>query len=145
MRLIKAIVFLLIASGCGQCYAQTTGKVTVVKSPLIDSLISKRIALTKVYTKDGTSLAVMGYRVQVFFGADRKQVYSEQERFKSYYPELGTYISYTQPNYSLKVGDFRSRDEAQKLLNDLKPLFPSLFIFNENINPVKADEYNPIR
>jgi hypothetical protein len=45
----------------------------------------------------------------------------------------------------LKVGDFRSRDEAQKLLNDLKPLFPSLFIFNENINPVKADEYNAIR
>jgi hypothetical protein len=145
MKVIKAILLLSIVFCYSSTFAQTAGKVTVVKSAIIDSLISRRIALTKGYTKDGTTVAVMGYRVQIFFGPDRKLAYSEQEKFKIYYPELGTYISYSQPNYRLKVGDFRSRADAQKLLNDLRSTFPTLFIFNETINPVKADEYNAIR
>lgn len=145
MKVIKTILFLIITFCFTATFAQTAGKVTVVKSDIIDSLINRRIALTKGYTKDGTPVAVMGYRVQIFFGPDRKLAYSEQEKFKTYYPELGTYITYTQPNYRLKVGDFRSRADAQKLLNDLKPIFQTLFIFNENINPIKADEYNAVR
>jgi hypothetical protein len=145
MKGIKTILFLTITFCFTATFAQTAGKVTVVKSDLIDSLINRRLALTKGYTKDGTAVTVMGYRVQIFFGPDRKLAYSEQEKFKLYYPELGTYITYNQPNYILKVGDFRSRVDAQKLLNDLKPLFPTIFIFNESINPIKADEYNAVR
>ena len=142
---MKNILILFLVFISCQAFSQTAGKVTVVKSAIIDSLISRRVALTKGFTKDGTAVAVMGYRVQIFFGPDRKIAYSEQEKFKTYYPELGTYISYTQPNYRLKVGDFSSRADAQKLLNDLRSTFPTLFIFNETINPVKADEYNAIR
>ena len=125
-----------------QAFAQEGGKVTVVKDPLIDSLIARRIALNKGVTKDGTPIIVYGYRVQVFFGNDRKQAYNEQARFNSLYPEYSTYISYTQPNYRVKVGDFRTRAEAQRLMTELRPEFPTLFIFNERINPLKADEYN---
>jgi hypothetical protein len=78
----------------------------------------------------------------VFFGTNRKEAYNEQARFKSIYPELTTYLSYTQPNYRVKVGDFRTRAEAQKLMTELRPVFPTLFIFNELINPIKADEFN---
>ena len=120
--------------------AQNQGRVTVVKNPLIDSLIARRIALNKGISSDGTAIVVYGYRVQVFFGTDRKEAYIEQSRFKSLYPELTTYLSYTQPNYRIKVGDFRTRAEAQKLMNELRPEFPTLFIFNERINPAKADE-----
>ncbi len=136
-RSIFTIVFSLLATGV---FAQEAGKVTVVKNPLIDSLIARRIALNKGVTKDGTPIVVMGYRVQVFFGNDRKEAYTEQARFNSYYPEFATYISYTQPNYRVKVGDFRTRAEAQRLVNELRPSFPTLFIFNERINPLKADE-----
>ena len=125
--------------------AQTGGKVTVVKDPLIDSIIARRIALNKGVSQNGSSIVVYGYRVQVFFGPDRKEAYNQQAKFKDLYPELNTYLSYTQPNYKVRVGDFRTRAEAQKLLNDLRPVFPTLFIFSERINPIKADELNADR
>lgn len=118
---------------------QKKGSVTEVKDPLIDSLIQHRITLTKSVSADGTPLVINGYRVQIFFGSNRQEAYDEQSKFKALYPEYNTYISYTQPNYRVKVGDFRTRMEAQRLLNELKPLFPTLFIFNEQINPSKAD------
>lgn len=138
-RNIFTILFSLLAFGA---FAQEAGKVTVVKDPLIDSLIARRIALNKGVTKDGTPIVVFGYRVQVFYGNDRKEAYNEQARFNSLYPEYATYISYTQPNYRVKVGNFRTRAEAQRLITELRPQFPTLFIFNERINPLKADEYH---
>ncbi|RZL39047.1 MAG: SPOR domain-containing protein, partial [Pedobacter sp.] len=42
--------------------------------------------------------------------------------------------TYKEPNYYLKVGDFRTRMEAQAFLNELRGTFPTLFIFREKIN-----------
>lgn len=120
-------------------FAQIKGKVTVVKDPLIDSLIAKRIELnTKRPSVSNPSVPAIfngiGYRVQVFYGSDRKEVFNQQARFRALYPRTMTYITYKEPNYRLKVGDFRTRAEAQALLNELRPNFPTLFIFREKIN-----------
>ncbi|MCY1520803.1 hypothetical protein D9M68_555950 [compost metagenome] len=76
----------------------------------------------------------MGYRVQVFYGPDRRETFNEQARFKGLYPRVNTYITYKEPNYYLRVGDFRTRLEAQNFLAGLRPSFPTLFIFREKIN-----------
>lgn len=126
-------------------FAQTKGVVSVVKDPMIDSLIAKRIELSLKSTatspsgtgsvKPGTTIvSQMGYRVQIFYGSDRREVFNEQSKFNASYPELNTYITYKQPNYYLRVGDFRTRLEAQRLMNELRPMFPTLFIFREKIN-----------
>ncbi|RKD20200.1 preprotein translocase [Pelobium manganitolerans] len=140
MEIKRYILSVILAASFLGAFAQENAKVTVVKNPLIDSLIARRIALNKGVTKDGTPIIVNGYRVQIFFGSDRKEAYNEQARFSSLYPEYATYISYTQPNYRVKVGDFRTRAEAQRLMTELRPTFPTLFIFQERINPLKADE-----
>jgi hypothetical protein len=142
MSIKKHFLTLIILFSAGLTFAQNQGKVTVVKDALIDSLIARRITLNKLASSNGTPILVTGYRVQVFFGTNRKEAYNEQTRFKSIYPELNTYLSYTQPNYRVKVGDFRTRAEAQKLMTELRSEFPTLFIFNELINPIKADEFN---
>lgn len=142
------IYFLLICLLCfQQSFAQKKGEVTVIKDPLIDSLIAKRIELnTKKPTLTNPTGPVifngMGYRVQVFYGSDRKEAFSEQAKFKALYPRIMTYISYKEPNYYLRVGDFRTRMEAQKLLTELKQSFPTLFIFREKINAPELDEVN---
>ena len=125
-------------------FAQTKGVVSVVKDPLIDSLIAKRIELNlrpataPASVSTGrpatTIVSQMGYRVQIFYGSDRREVFNEQSRFNNSFPELNTYITYKQPNYYLRVGDFRTRLEAQRFMNELRPLFPTLFIFREKIN-----------
>ncbi len=139
------ILFLLIT---GVTFAQTKGVVTIIKDPLIDTLIAKRVALnkTKPITTNLASNAIvsqMGYRVQVFYGSDRRLTFSEQARFKASYPKLGTYIIYKEPNYYLRVGNFRTRMEAQKLLTELKTSFATLFIFKEKINAPDLEKTNP--
>lgn len=112
--------------------AQNPGKVEVVKDSQIDSLIAKRIALSKISTRSGSSAS--GFQVQIYLGSDRQDAYEAQNRFKALYPEVSTYISYTEPNYKVQVGDFRSRMDAQRLMNELKQNFSTLLIVPGRIN-----------
>jgi hypothetical protein len=144
---MKIIFTCLVFLYCLPALAQKRGEVTIVKDPLIDSLIEKRLELNKkvvspTIKRNGPIVAQVGYRVQVFYGSDRRQTFLEQGRFRSLYPKLNTYITYKEPNYYLRVGDFRTRLEAQKLMNELRPLFPTLFIFREKINAPLLDESN---
>jgi hypothetical protein len=125
-------------------FAQTRGEVTIIKDPLIDSLIARRIALSKkaapvTIRRNGPIVSQMGYRVQVFYGSDRRETFNEQAKFKSAYPKINSYIIYKEPNYYLRVGDFRSRLEAQRMLNELRSMFTTLFIFREKINAPSLD------
>jgi hypothetical protein len=127
-------------------FAQTRGKVEVVKDPLIDTLIARRPMLVK-YTPGSTADASApyngyGFRVQIFFGSSRQAAYSAQERFRQDYPDYRTYISYTEPNFKVHVGDFRTRLEAQKLASQLNRVFTSLFIISEKISVPKFDAPN---
>lgn len=144
---MKIIYTCLICLFTSPLFAQQKGVVTVIKDPLVDSMIEKRLELNKsvvspTIKRSGAVVAKVGYRVQVFYGANRKETFKEQAKFKSYYPKLNTYITYKEPNYYLRVGDFRTRLEAQRLMNELKPLFPTLFIFREKINAPVLNENN---
>ena len=77
--------------------------------------------------------------VQFFVGSDRNETYAKQAIFNQMYPDFRTYIVYQEPNYKIKAGDFRTRLEAQKLMRDLRPQFPTLFLVSEKINSPKLD------
>ncbi|MBB3054524.1 SPOR domain-containing protein [Mucilaginibacter gotjawali] len=120
--------------------AQTRGKVEVVKDPLIDTFIARRPQLNK--TPGAGESTSSGYRVQIYFGSNRQSAYSAQAKFMSDYPDVPTYVTYTEPNFKVQVGDFRTRLEAQKLQSDLKGMFSTLFIIPTKINPPKPDASN---
>lgn len=126
------IGFILIIFCCHCASAQEKGKVVVLKDPQIDSLIARRLELSRGVSI-GKSVSVSGFRVQIFSGLDRQQANSEQSNFKSRYPNITSYISYTQPYYRLRVGDFRTRLEAEKFMNELKKYYSSMFVFSEMI------------
>lgn len=145
--MIRIYLLFVLFICVSQSFAQKRGEVTEIKDPLIDSLIAKRIELNtkKPTVTNPVSPAIfngMGYRVQVFYGSDRKEAFNEQNRFKTIYPSTRTYITYKEPNYYLRVGDFRTRMEAQAFLNELKGTFPTLFIFREKINAPLLEEGN---
>ncbi len=125
---IACFLFLFKAS-----FAQK-GEVTVVKDPMIDSLIAKRI---EVYRTGGDVSAKPNK--PVVYGSDRREMFNQQAKFKGSYPKINTYIIYKEPNYYLRVGDFRTRLEAQRLMSELRPTFPTLFIFREKINAPVLD------
>jgi hypothetical protein len=117
-------------------FAQQRGKVEVVKDPKVDSLVEDYVVGGKGNTITSSS---DGYRVQIFSGSDRKAAYDAQAKFQAKYPELSAYLSYRAPNFKVRVGDYRTRLEAEKLIQDLRSAFNGLFIIQEKINPPKLD------
>lgn len=124
--------------------AQTRGTVEVIKDHRIDTLIARRLESSRSGGSSGSTggnyISTDGYRVQFFSGSNRTDAYSAQARFKKKYPELRTYITYREPNFKVKAGDFRTRLEATKLMQEIRPIFTSLFIISEKINPPKLDK-----
>ncbi len=73
-----------------------------------------------------------GYRVQIFLG-ERKPAEDMKRSFLQKYPDLPAYISWLAPNFRLRVGDLRTRLEAENLLHQLKPEFPGSYIVPDEI------------
>lgn len=140
--IIAGLLVLLITSSIAQ--AQTRGKLEIIKDSRIDTLIARRSAIGKNGGKaPGSGISAYGYRVQFFSGANRKDAFNAQNRFQRMHPELRTYISYKEPNFKVKGGDFRTRLEATKLVEELKGMFSPLFIISERINAPKLDINTP--
>lgn len=132
------LFFVLVIASTHTFAQQARGKVEVVRDPLVDTLIAKRYEMSSA-AGVSSPIASYGYRVQIFSGSNRKDAYSAQARLQSQYPELRTYIIYNEPNFKVRAGDFRTRLEAQKLMQDLRASFSSLFIISEKINLPKTD------
>lgn len=120
-------------------FGQTRGEVEVVKDPRIDTLIAHRLLAAKSPSEKIGNNSGYGYRVQFFISSNRNEIYAKQDMFNKMHPDLRTYIIYQEPNYKIKAGDFRTRLEAQKLMRDLRPLFPTLFLVSEKINVPKLE------
>jgi len=118
-------------------FAQERGKVEVVKDPKVDSLIQGYV--TTGSGKSGEATSLEGYRIQIFSGSDRKDAYDAQAKFQERYPGIGTYLTYRSPDFKVHIGDFRSRLEAEKMMQELKNRFTGLFIIPEKINLPKLD------
>lgn len=127
-------IILFFASGA---QAQTRGKVQIIKDPRIDTLAARRIELDKAAGIDATT--ANGYRIQIFTGPNRKEAYNAQAKFQEEFPDIRTYIIYSEPNFKVRAGDFRTRMEAEKMQEELKKLFAGTFIISEKINLPKLD------
>ncbi len=70
-----------------------------------------------------------GYRVQIYNGPDRNKAMAVKQAFMRRYPGIRTYIMYIAPGFRVKVGDFRSRAEAEAILRDANTINrPSMIV-----------------
>lgn len=141
------VVFVLLGFTCSQVKAQQQENLTIVKDTLItilqnfrantgiNPIESKPVAVTSkpIVRSAATRSKVRGFRVQIFAGPDRNSAFSEQARFRNMYKDIDTYINYDEPNYRVKVGDFRSRSEANNFMHLLRQQFKNVFVFSESV------------
>ncbi len=70
-----------------------------------------------------------GFRILVFSGNNPRTAKTEasnrSQTVASQFPEYATYVSYDAPYWRLKVGDFRSYDEASAALSRLRAAMPA--------------------
>lgn len=53
-----------------------------------------------------------GYRIQIYSGPDRAKAKATKIDFMKRFPSVRSYITYAAPYYRIRVGDFKSRQEA---------------------------------
>jgi SPOR domain len=74
-----------------------------------------------------------GYRVQLFFGANRSKAYEVRTDFVKVFSTTPAYVVYHQPNFKVRVGDFKTRLEAVRFLKEAHQLFDNAFIVRDEI------------
>ena len=99
----------------------------VSRNPKLDLVVSK---LKEINEKKQT---MPGYRIQVYFGTQRSRANEIRALFNTHYPEIPATVSYSQPNFKVRAGDFRTRLEAQKHLRDVVLNFPGAFVVPDEI------------
>jgi hypothetical protein len=105
------------------------GKVTVSKDPRIEKLIEFKGA--KIPPATGPKKD--GFRVQLFFDQDRKQVDQARSKILQIDGAADTYIEYNAPNYNLLLGNYRTRLEAEKVRSTLLEEFPEAITVKDRI------------
>jgi hypothetical protein len=131
MKLTLSIFFLLVFLNVN---SQTdSGSVAVYKDPRIDLLVKKQIAINEETTRESRRTA-NGYRILVINSNDRNKVFAAKAKIYQNYPELKPYLLYQPPFYKLKVGNFRTREEAEEYQRALSKDFPTgLYIVRDII------------
>ena len=132
-KLIHLFLFCFLFTSVAFSQDNTVGKVEIVQSESIDRLMLKHVIInTEKETIDG-------FRIQIHFGGEREKAKSIKTKFLQQFPEMPAYEIYQQPNFKVRVGDFRTRLEAQKFMNQIASSFPSSFIVSDDIHLPKLE------
>lgn len=126
MKTILASTFFFVTS---LSFSQS-GDVTIIKDSRIDGLVAKEGEIKP----PAINPQIDGYRIQLFFDSERSAINDARGTFISKYPRIDTYTTYNAPNFFLRVGDFRTQLEAEKVKEELTDHFPTSFIVKEKIN-----------
>ena len=154
MRRFLVLIFTLALSlglsiGAGAQESGETSLAPAVDSTLIGKSIFNLLPNVTVHQSEAilasmnrqissnSSRRLSGYRVRIF--NDNKQnargaSEAAMGRFKGMYPGIAAYRTYSNPFFKVTVGDFRTKSEAMRLLQQVKGSFPSAFIVKETIN-----------
>ena len=154
--MIKKILFLFLFTGClggflaAQSFVSTEdlfqrtesgshiGRLKIIQDPAIDTLIGRYI-LAKKYQFDNLNYYGMdGWRIQIYASSNRnarEESAKLRADFMSRFPEIVSYQLYADPGwFKVRVGDFRRKTEAARLLLIISREFPNSYILPDIIN-----------
>lgn len=123
-KTIHIVLFVLISSFAG---AQNTH----VEDARIDSLLQLHIAYNMAFP------VMPGYRIQLFMESGNSALTEAEEIieiFEDKYDHIPAYITFGEPYYRVRIGDFRTRLEAIKFLDQIQRHYPQAWVVKDKIN-----------
>ncbi len=130
--LILALIF--VCPFCFQVYSQDTisrqGFLEINQDSRLDQLVKKHVKLNEHFNN------IIGYRIQIFFESgtnSKKLAMDTRAAFMINHPEADAYILYEEPHYKVRVGDFRTKLEAEGFLNEIIVEYPGAFVTKDEI------------
>jgi len=110
--------------------------IKIIQDEKVSVLVSKHIRINQ--NRDG----IPGFRIQIFFDSGTNSKTHAQgifDGFRAKYPDVTAYLTFKAPNYKVRVGDFRTRLDAQRFLNEIITEYPNAWIIPEQINLPKVE------
>ena len=104
---------------------QDTSGITVVEDNRIPKLLS-----TYIETQPE---GVPGSRIQIFFTAKKSMALEVKTTFMEKFPDYVVLMDYDPPNFKVLAGAFRTKLQAEKLLELVREEFPGSFLVTDNI------------
>lgn len=111
------------------------GIVTVNKSEKLDE-VTKFVSQNK---DDISKEKISGYRIQIYFNENKSTALGQKAYFLSVYGDHKAYLDYMAPNYRVRVGNFRTKLEAEKLKQELLANYPTCIVIEDNIELPKIN------
>jgi hypothetical protein len=111
-------------------------KSEIIQDARVDVLVNKHIRINQVLN------TMDGFRIQLFSDSgnnSKTKAQAVHDEFLAKFPSLGVYLTFKSPNYKVRVGDFRTRLDAQRFLNELAGDYPNAFIIADQIYLPKTD------
>ena len=128
---MKKYLFLILIFVLPFCsFSQNEGYVNKKQDKRVEQLIQRQ---KDIHAADAT---IDGFRIQIFMesGNDAVELANAAiEEFKEKYPDMPIYLVFGQPYYRLRVGDFRTRLEAEKVFQTLSKDYKKAFITSDRI------------
>lgn len=123
---MKIVGFIFFLFSVQQLFAQEYTQ--VISDEHLDSLVAKsRLANIEAG-------GMQGFRIQIFFGSDRKEANEARTKFLQLFPETEAYLVYQAPYYKVRVGDYRNQLEAQPVYRKVLTEFEKVFIVPDKVN-----------
>jgi|SRR6218665_1398982 len=100
-------------------------KVTVTQDPKFEQLLNEKRKINSSITINDR------YKIQIYNG-DSENSKKTLTDFKRDNKSMDATIVFSTPRYKVWVGNFKTRIEAEKNLNDLKKKYPNAFLIKPN-------------
>ena len=107
------------------------GEVSIFADPRVDSLVQLHIAYNEAFP------VIPGYRIQIFMQSGNQALSNAEEiieEFTEKNKDMPAYLRFTAPYYRVRIGDFRTRLEAEKFLHEIEIDYPQAFVVMDEIN-----------
>jgi hypothetical protein len=137
----KNLLFLALGFGLLAAHAQSSDslKVFAVDSNIIQDKRVSELVLKHVLINQARKGKMKGYRVQIHFGQEKAKALEIKSKFMAQHTGVPSYLDYQQPYFKIRVGDFRTKLEAYKLLQEISGDFTGSFIVSDDIELPKIE------
>ena len=103
----------------------------VIQDDRIDTLLNIHIELNEQDPQ------IEGWRINIFFEAgnySKRLAIEAKSEFVNKYANVPCYLIFQEPYYKVRIGDYLSKMEAEKFLNEIEQDYPNAFVVQDDIN-----------
>lgn len=107
------------------------GTISINQDSRVQYLLNKHIKINE------GAQTIKGWRIQIYNSSgkeSKEQAKKVREKFLAKYPDVPAYLIYQPPYFKIRIGDFRTKQEAFYLYKDISSMFPVLYYVSDEIN-----------